>query len=69
MNPTIIDEEVQTQQKEAHHAKIRELAKQQGVKPIRKIEDLQSDVWAENERVDEFLEWVEEVRNSEKTND
>jgi erythromycin esterase-like protein len=48
------------------HAKLRELAKQQGVKPIRSIEDLYGDFWPEEESIDEFLEWLRELRHSDK---
>ena len=48
------------------HAKLRELAKQQGVKPIRSIEDLYGNFWPEEESIDEFLEWLRELRHSDK---
>ncbi|MDQ3755251.1 MAG: hypothetical protein M3371_11035 [Acidobacteriota bacterium] len=48
------------------HARAWELAKQQGVKPIRSIEDLQGDFWPEDESVDEFLEWVRAIRQQDR---
>jgi hypothetical protein len=36
------------------HARARELARQQGVKPIKSIKQLQGDFWPEDESVDEF---------------
>jgi hypothetical protein len=46
----------------AAHARAWELARQQGVKPIRDIKELQGDFWPEDESVDEFLAWVRETR-------
>jgi hypothetical protein len=48
-------------QKQAH-ARAWELARQQGVEPIRDIKELQGDFWPEDESVDEFLEWVRAIR-------
>ncbi len=48
------------------HARVWELAKQRGVKPIRSIEDLQGDFWPEEESVDEFLEWVRAIRQQDR---
>jgi hypothetical protein len=44
------------------HARIWELARKQGVEPIRSIKDLQGDFWPEEESVDDFLAWVREIR-------
>jgi hypothetical protein len=49
------------------HARAWELARQQGVKPIRSIEDLQGDFWPEEESVDEFLDWVRAMRQQDKS--
>lgn len=49
------------------HARAWELARQQGVKPIRSIEDLQGDFWPEEESVDEFLDWVRKIRQQDKS--
>lgn len=49
------------------HARAWELAKRQGVKPIRSIEDLQGDFWPEEESVDEFLDWVRDIRQQDKS--
>jgi hypothetical protein len=48
------------------HARVWELAKKQGVKPIRSIEDLQGDFWPEEESVDDFLDWVRAMRQQDK---
>jgi hypothetical protein len=37
------------------HARAWELARRQGVKPIKSIKELQSDFWPEDESIDEFL--------------
>jgi regulator of sigma D len=47
------------------HARAWELARQQGVEPIRSIKDLQGDFWPEEESVDEFLEWVRAIRQQD----
>jgi hypothetical protein len=44
------------------HARAWELAKQQGVVPVRDIKELQGDFWPEEDSVDEFLEWVRKTR-------
>ncbi|HVG33536.1 MAG TPA: hypothetical protein VM911_10660 [Pyrinomonadaceae bacterium] len=49
------------------HARAWELAKRQGVKPIRSIEDLQGDFWPEEDSVDEFLDWVRAIRQQDKS--
>ena len=46
-----------------------ELARQQGVKPIKSIKDLQGDFWPEDESVDEFLEWIHRIRRGELLQD
>jgi hypothetical protein len=48
------------------HARAWELAKQQGVEPIRDIKELQGDFWPEEESVDEFLSWVRVIRQQDK---
>ncbi len=47
------------------HARAWELAKQQGVEPIRSIEELQGDFWPEEESVDEFLSLVRAIRQQD----
>ncbi|HEX8283977.1 MAG TPA: hypothetical protein VF588_11510 [Pyrinomonadaceae bacterium] len=54
------------EEREQAHARVRELAKQQGVKPISNLEDLKGDFWPEEESVDDFLAWVRELRQSDK---
>lgn len=53
--------------REQAHARAWNLAKRQGVKPIRNIEDLQGDFWPEEESVDEFLDWVQTIRHQDKS--
>lgn len=47
------------------HERVRELARRQGVEPIRSIEDLKGDFWPEEESVDEFLAWVRQLRQQD----
>jgi hypothetical protein len=48
------------------HARAWALAKQQGVAPIRNIEDLKGDFWPEEESADEFLSWLRDLRQGDK---
>jgi hypothetical protein len=48
------------------HARAWELARQQGVKPIKSIKELQGDFWPEEESVDEFLELVRSIRHQDR---
>lgn len=48
------------------HARAWELAKQQGVKPIKSIKDLQGDFWPEEESIDDFLAWLDALRGNDK---
>lgn len=43
-----------------------ELAKQQGVGPIRNIEDLRGDFWPEEDSTEEFLSWLRDLRQGDK---
>ena len=61
MSGTKSDEE-----REQAHARVWELARQQGVKPIQNMEDLKGDFWPEDENIDDFLSWVRELRQSDK---
>ena len=61
MSETKSDEE-----REQAHARIWEMARQQGVKPIQNMEELKADFWPEEESVDDFLSWVRELRQSDK---
>ena len=65
MSETKSDEERERERRQAH-ARAWELAKQQGVGPVRSIEDLKGDFWPEEESVDEFLEWVRAIRQQDK---
>lgn len=49
------------------HARAWELARQQGVKPIKSIKELKGDFWPEDESIDEFLEWLRITRQERKT--
>lgn len=48
------------------HARAWELARRQGVKPIKSIKELQGDFWPEDESVDDFLELVRSIRHQDK---
>jgi hypothetical protein len=58
-------EEQRAKSPEESHARARELARRQGVEPIRSIEDLRGDFWPEKDSVDEFLSWVRSIRHDE----
>lgn len=60
------DDDAREQARRQAHARAWELARQQGVKPIRSIEDLQGDFWPEEESVDDFLDWVHALRHQDK---
>lgn len=47
------------------HKKLREMAREQGVKPITSFEDLPRDIGGQDESVDEFLDWVQQIRKSD----
>jgi glycerol-3-phosphate O-acyltransferase len=64
-----LEREAQAAEEESRkqaHARAWELARQQGVEPIRSIEDLQGDFWPEEESVDDFLDWVRTMRQQDK---
>ena len=48
------------------HERAWELARQQGVKPIKSIKELHGDFWPEDESVDEFLARVNALRGNDK---
>lgn len=48
------------------HARAWELARQQGVEPIRSIEDLRGDFWPEEDSTEEFLSWLRDLRQGDK---
>jgi allophanate hydrolase subunit 1 len=54
------------EKQERAHARIREMAKQQGVEAIKSIEELQGDFWPQEESVDDFLAWVREIRQESR---
>jgi hypothetical protein len=58
-------EEQRTESPEQAHARARELARRQGVEPIRSIEDLRGDFWPEKDGVDEFLRWLRATRQDD----
>lgn len=57
-------EEEREEARRQAHARIWELAKQQGVKPIR-VENLKGDFWPEEESMDEFLAWLKTTRQED----
>jgi hypothetical protein len=48
------------------HARVWELARKQGVKPIRNMAELQGDFWPEEESIEEFLSWLRDLRQNDK---
>lgn len=60
MSQILLEKEV-----EKRHAELREIARKQGVKPAEKIEDLYVNDAPDDWNVDEFLEMVREIRNSD----
>lgn len=59
-------ERVREEPRQQARARAWELAKRQGVRPIRDIKELQEDFWPEDESVDEFLAWVRATRQQDK---
>lgn len=57
-----------TPQQAAARAKLEKLIRESGAKPLT-IEELNAmgDVWPEDESVDDFLEWREQMRKEEKS--
>lgn len=43
-----------------------EMAKRQGVKPIKDVKDLYGDLFSKDESVDDFLTWLDELRHSDR---
>jgi hypothetical protein len=60
------DRAVEEETRKHAHARARELAKRQGVGPIRSIEDLPRDPSPEEDSVDEFLSWIYAIRRQGK---
>lgn len=60
------DQVAEEETRKQAHERARELARRQGVKPIANIEELACDLWPEDERVDEFLEWIRALRQNDK---
>ncbi|HEX8196410.1 MAG TPA: hypothetical protein VF571_09505 [Pyrinomonadaceae bacterium] len=50
---------------EKRRAELCDMAKNQGVKPVQKVEDLYGD-FADDVDIDEFLEIIREIRNSDE---
>ena len=65
MNTNILEKKAET---ERLHEKLRQMASEQGIKPVKKIEDLYrySDS-GDDESVEEFLAWVQQIRKSDNT--
>jgi len=59
-------EELRAESPEEAHARVRELARRQGIEPIRDIKELQGDFWPEEESIDDFLSWLRATRREEK---
>jgi hypothetical protein len=60
-----VERESRTEEEEARkqaHARAWELARQQGVKPIHDIKELQGDFWPDDDSVDDFLALVRAIR-------
>ena len=51
---------------ERRHEKLREMAREQGVKPITNFKVLPRDIGGEDENIDEFLDWVQQIRKSDR---
>ena len=49
------------------HVTLRELARRQGIRPIRSAEDLAADVFESDEELDEFLAAVAEWRRADSS--
>jgi hypothetical protein len=49
---------------ESLHKKLREIARQQGVKPLR-LDSIPDDLWPQDESVDDFLSWIQDIRKSD----
>jgi hypothetical protein len=52
------------EERKSAHARARELARQQGVKPIHNMAQLKGDFWPEEESIDEFLSWLHDLRQN-----
>lgn len=59
------DELTREEARRRAHARAWELARQQGVEPIRDVKELQGDFWPEEESTDEFLSWLRETRQED----
>jgi hypothetical protein len=59
------DQAAEEEARKQAHARARELAKRQGVGPIRSIEDLPLDPAPEEDSVDEFLSWIYSIRRQD----
>jgi hypothetical protein len=68
MSETKSEEEREQARRQAH-ADVWELAKRQGVGPIRSIKELQGDFWPEEESIDDFLSWLRAIRQEDKGRD
>ena len=62
-------EEEREQARRHAHARVWEMARQQGVKPIQNVEELKGDFWPEEESVDDFLSWLDALRQNDKPRD
>ena len=46
------------------HEELRQMAREQGVQPIENFDDIPADLWPADESVDDFLNFIRELRNS-----
>jgi hypothetical protein len=63
MNTETLEREAEI---EALHEKVREMARQQGVRPFNS-ERIPRDLWPEDESVEDFLELIQEIRKSDQS--
>jgi hypothetical protein len=61
------EDETSTSRADAALAALRELARQQGIKPVTELSLLRGDFWPENESVDELIETVRAWRHEPET--
>jgi hypothetical protein len=50
---------------ERRHELLRQMANEQGVKPIEDFDDIPDDLWPEDQSVDDFLAFINELRKSD----
>lgn len=68
MSETKSEEEQELARTEAH-ARAWELARRQGVEPVRNAGELYGDFWPEEDEVDDFLAWLRTIRHENELRD